>query len=91
VSSPDSSKTLIDENVDKIIDLTNQVMEIAQKTGNTNLILDGLYKRAMAKHHIGEPVMDDLDEAIRLAKKLEQNRLAAEIEKFRQGVLDDKL
>jgi len=81
------SNTLFEDNIDKIIDLTSQVIEIAHKIGNTNLVLDCLYKKSIARNHKGEPVLDDLDKAIQLAHKLEQTKVATEIEQFREKVI----
>ncbi|MCD4654233.1 protein kinase [bacterium] len=81
-------ETLFQDNLDKIVDLTNQVIEIAQKTGNTHLILDSLHKRSRANHHLGKPVLKDLDKAISMANQLGQSVFVREIQEFRQIVLD---
>lgn len=80
---------LIDDNVGKVIDLANQTLDLSQKTGDTGLILDSLFKRSIAKDHLGIPVEQDLDKAINLAEKLGQIHYIKNVEDFRQSILND--
>jgi len=84
------SPELIDTNAEKAIELTDKVLTIAQTMGDTSSLLDCLYKRSIANHHLGRLDVRDLDRAIHLAEQLGQKRFAAGIMQFRESVVTER-
>jgi eukaryotic-like serine/threonine-protein kinase len=78
------------ERAEKVIELTEQVITIARKLAEPNLMADALYKRAVAKYFLGEQVIEDLDKSIEICKKIGQEWFARNVITFRNFVLMNK-
>lgn len=84
------SPELIDDNAEKVIDLTSRVIDLVKTTGDVSALLDSLYKRSIAKHHLGRLDISDLDHAISLAEQMGQQRTASVIIQFRESVAQEQ-
>lgn len=77
----------------RIVELTDRVIKTVHKTGDVGWMADSLYKRSIANHYLGKPVLDDLDKALSLCEQLGQEGFVQEIADFkdsifREGVTD---
>lgn len=78
------------EKAEKIFDLAEQVIKITYKTGSLEILADALFSRAIANYFLDKNVLDDLNKALEISRKLGNENHNAKIINFRNRILLEK-
>ena len=81
---------MTNEYANRILELTDSVIKTVHKTGDSAWLADCLYKRSIANHFLGHPVIEDLDRATTLCKRLGQEKFVKDIISFKQSVMEEE-
>ncbi len=80
-----SSSRMNQSSAEKVLQITSEVIEVVQKTGDQAVLADCLSKRAMAAKVLGLPYDKEINKALAIAQELRIQWLVDSICKFKQN------